>query len=402
MRVLILAALVLSVLATWNVPVDLYASGSVFFAKELYTDPSTGIHHILFGTSFGSIYNYWQVNPDDSVKLKHQFHDSSMVGFFAGRVIGQGDGKNLYVQFMGLRQCGSQNCFDQWFGESTDGGATWSALIRVPRANMADTCHRFGDAIVITPEGRIFIYYHLECAPDNAKLYYVTRPPGSKVFAAEKLLYANAAFNQIRPSVTAEVTLQASKPMLHVVWGDYDSSLRPVMYSSSVDNGNTWSTAKKVSNGTDFYSGFMMLTSAANLKSAPSTILGTYAVSPPHKLKMFYSKDNGNKFDLIEATNLHQDLYTWDFRTNAMCICGTKPILYALTQTHDDLIEYAVWDLATMKVERPDDPFEDIMRAFGIRLSCYPKDNKIIVTAIVPVVLDDKQAHLYIAHDTRA
>lgn len=402
MRVIFLAALLLGALATWTKPADIYSSGSLFFAKELYTDPSTGIHHILHGSSFATVINYWQVNADDTVKLKLQFHDASLAGFFAGRIFGLGDGKNLYVQFMGLRRVGSNNVFDQWFGESTDGGATWSALVRVPRDNMADSCHRFGDAAVATSEGRLFIYYHVECPPDFAKMYYVTRPPGSKVFTSEKLLYEDSAFNQIRPSVTAEVTLKNGKPLLHVIWGNYDSTLRPVMYTQSGDNGVTWTTPKQISNAGDFYSGFMMLTSTSNAKAAGSTVAGTYAVSPPHKLRMFYSNNNGEKFDVIEATHLHQDLYTWDFRTNAMCICGPKPTLYVLTQTHDDLIEYAVWDLATMKVERPEDPFEDIIRGYGVRLSCSIVNNKPIVTALVPVYLEDKMEHLYIAHDVRA
>eukprot|EP00830_Metopus_es_P012820 TRINITY_DN2964_c0_g1_i1.p1 TRINITY_DN2964_c0_g1~~TRINITY_DN2964_c0_g1_i1.p1 ORF type:complete len:433 (-),score=60.17 TRINITY_DN2964_c0_g1_i1:53-1351(-) len=386
--------------AKWTVPEDLLQSNKQNFIKSMYTDPTTGITHLMFCRTYAENITYWQIDRNNHVVFKDHLSDPTMAGIYSAKIIGAGDGKLLYVLFMGTRNCKGLY-YDQWFTESKDGGRTWSKMVKVPKDDMDDHCDRYGDSLLIIHEtGRAYISYHCDCPNENPRLKYSQRPPGSSLFTKEVDIYYNQSNNHIRPSITMEYTFKNGKPIVHFFWVNYNSKERMVMHMMTDDNGLTFSEAKAIS-GTDSYRGFLSLNTESNRKVS-SALVGTYAIFGPSPIRLFSSLNHGESFKAINGSITDQTEYSWDYRTNGMAMCGlaSSPKLVMLTQTEYKTFEYSIWNVNTMSVQRFEHPFTEIRRGYGVKLSCYLNAGKITVTAVVSVQGEDQQYHLLISQDT--
>ena len=402
MKITIFIAILSCVFGEWTHPVDLYQDSLIFYPKDLYTDPSTGTSHALWCAHQSQYMNYWRITESQAVISRTPIVDPIITSFFAGRIIGPGNGRDLYMLTMGTR--GVHDSYDQFLSESHDNGDTWSQFVRPPRDDMDDECDRYGDALLLIKEtGRIYLFYQLDCEGQYAKLAFVTRPPGSQVFSRERVVIDNPDHEQIRPSITAEYTIESEKMVLHIVWGEVDNrERRRVMHVRSQDYGLTWSVPGIVS-GTDKCAGMWSISSIAGKKEG--ILMGTYAVSASEKLKLFYSKDNGRNFTVVDSSLNNQQIYIWEYRPNSMAICGGKdrPMLFMLSHTKYDEVEYSIWDLNTMQVERVEVPFSGITIYAGAKLTCYSRDDKTVVINVWVHSLqdDDERYHILFAQDVR-
>lgn len=393
MKVVIFIFFIIGVWSIWNNPVSLYSDKNKFFVKDIYTDPSDGTHHILYTIPFSEAINCLHVDSKGKEIRTKTLMLEKKNEISKARIIGLGNGDNFYILIMAFRPCEDYSCYDQYFTETDDGGETWSPIIRVPRDNMNDTCHRYGDSILVE-SNRIFIFYHVDCPPELAQIYYVERKNGSNSFEKERSIYKSKEYNQVRPSITAEFSVADKKKIIHLFWGNFAEKW-PVMAMHSEDNGNTWSEAIQI-NGSDFYAGFLMLSSTSNRKIT-STVIGAYAASPASTLRLFYTKDNSKTFDIIKGTENNQIFTTWDYRPISLAICGSKtsPMLFLLSEISESVYVYSDWDINTMKkISEKRRPFEKVVKGQGNWVTCFQYGDKLIAGAFVSHVGEDGKYYI--------
>ncbi len=391
-----------TVLAQWDPPYLAHNGSLTISMKDVYLDPSTSTLHILWCGSRPSTINYWQVDKHYKVQpyeISAEEYGASV--FFTGRIVGKGDGESLYMLLMGKRAIEGVDYYDLWFTEYLKTPKRWSDPIRVPRDNMDDTCDRYSDSLLVIREtGRVFIFYHVECASSAARTAYVTRQTGGS-FSKERFITSTSETSQYRPSVTAVYTMKrvmgSDRPVVHLFWADRGTSSRPVRYRSSEDNGASWSKPTTISDD-DLYAGFFSLAVTAN-SQVGNDIVGTYATMRPKPLRLFFSKDQGAHFDVRVGTTYPQGVLSWEYRTNSMCICGAKsaPTLFMLSQEKNDYAEFSIWNLNDMSVQRPGGPFGE-HRMGGAMLVCQDSGNgKIAVTAVGAVAYGEREVHILIS-----
>ena len=189
MKAWIFVLLAIGTALSWNTPTMLESRGVGL--NDFYVDPFTGTHHLIvtfyYDKPVSNVY-YYQLDESNKVVYSSVWNDTNVLRYYGLRIIGSGNGKNLYAVLEGTYKHGHFTDQDELFTESADGGRTWSPMIPVPRKDMNDGCQRTGQCIIQVAEtGRLFIFYHVDCRIRSPVLSYVTRPPGSQVFTQEKL-----------------------------------------------------------------------------------------------------------------------------------------------------------------------------------------------------------------------
>jgi hypothetical protein len=250
MKGIFIAMIIFCVSATWNEPVDLKNSSMIFLAaKDVYSDPSTGMHHIILGNS-NELVEYWQVSRENKITFKKALNIKIFKRGLYVRITGAGDGKRLYLVITAFT--GTPRIEELYYSESENNGVTWSQLSVIP--NKKDTFERICGSLLFIPESeRIFVFYHLITNKDQ-KIAYVTKPKGSLVFSEEKIAIELPKDESFRRSLTAVSTSEKGKTKLHIFWANPPLSgenNRNAMRSTSEDNGVTWTTPNLIKERND-------------------------------------------------------------------------------------------------------------------------------------------------------
>lgn len=189
-----MALLILTLLAFcragWESPVKVVPafneSHSVFF------DTHSGVSHVLWCSKPDHIFHYRQLHPDDSLSPIIVLNWSQPCNATYS-LHGASNGKNLYLIFQGKRSRKNpalncffepETCYDVYFSESADGGHTWSQPKAVRRKDMDDREDRLRPSLLVTREGRLWVFYRMEELWEG-EFYYCVRAPGSSVFELE-------------------------------------------------------------------------------------------------------------------------------------------------------------------------------------------------------------------------
>jgi len=393
----VLLVLAIGALAKWSDPVELYTDERAIELHTLYTDPLTGISHIWWSIYWESPTVYYaQVSSEGQTLFQTQIDVPNMVLFDGGKMVGLGNGKDLYVMLLGGRRCRGglfpSLCTEPLFSESKDGGRTWSPFAPIQRPDMSDKCDRDSYSLVVMPNtGRIFIFYSLTCdaaAKDlkgPRRMCYVTRPSQSNTFEKERIIYE---FDERETSTgpLADYTFSNGLPIIHLFW-QRKMVGQQMMYANSKNLGLTWSAPVELGE----HGEKMLLHDMASISGPYPFVAGTYS-DFDMPTKMWYSKDHGRTLDIKEISEARGTKYMSDYsKDTAMAVCGTKesPTLLVLSQSNDLCLTYSSWDIKTMEATVGEAPFGSFTSQDGVGVSCYNANGNMVVTAAVSVRIDD-------------
>eukprot|EP00831_Metopus_contortus_P053757 TRINITY_DN4516_c0_g1_i7.p2 TRINITY_DN4516_c0_g1~~TRINITY_DN4516_c0_g1_i7.p2 ORF type:complete len:150 (-),score=21.11 TRINITY_DN4516_c0_g1_i7:139-588(-) len=129
-------------------------------------------------------------------------------------------------------------------------------------------------------------------------------------------------------------------------------------------------------------------------------LVGAYAVTPYNKIRMFYSKDHGNTFEIIEATENHKVFHVWNYRTESININGgmATKIVSMFSQISKDQIELDIFDFKSLSVSKNiDNPFKEVNRAYGAILDSYILSGAFHLTAMAAIEDEKGRTHLKVS-----
>ncbi len=401
---LIALLFIASVSGTWRTT-ELHRSDRALIEHySMFIDPVTKSQHTIFYDRRSLIFIYQRVSSSGTITAEKNFTVDTLTLAGDGAIRGSQDGRNLYVIIHGTYDHGI-TVSDIWYTESTDGGDSWTKPVALPRYVNAEYYSREAAALLaIDSAKRVFIFYAVDIGTgqfDRSRYFrFVTKPMGSAVFSAEYKLFEGGPVDVCKGYLLADYTLNAGKPIIHLIWGESSSltcqGYRPSHPSSdtegirhmySINNGISWSEPKTIAD--DFaYTHKAELT--VNRKLAPSTMALLFTFSNnDHIKRLVVFRDHGKKLDTLDLGGPDQKEKNQFMHTTGIAICGRsdKPILYSLIDRLNQVPKYSVVDLNTMKEkEISPRPFEshgdDIL---GINLACNQDGSKTVVSAITQV-----------------
>jgi hypothetical protein len=300
-----LAALFAAVQMAWTTPIKLTESSSDSTFPQIYTDPTTKISHLLWidnkGTDFKLAYAKMFFNrtksPTIFIETAHRARLS--------HIIGEGDGKHLLVTFDAKRTQGDNNacaggvstgCYEIFFTESKDGGATWSTPVMIQHSNPSDVIDRKGPRMIYVKESKqVFITYW-----KGGPMAYTTRLGDNGAFSKEALF----PWSETTAYESIAYTLNDLKaPVFHFVYVNWSYPEEHIMFTQSSDAGKTWTNPvaleyyKHSSTSDSFFRPFLV----ANEAIAPKSLFMGFILNNEAHLK--WSNDNGKTWSRTLPTH---------------------------------------------------------------------------------------------------
>ncbi len=401
---LIALLLIASVSGTWRTT-ELYRNeGALTDHYGMFIDPVTKSQHTIFYNYGDHAFMYRRVSSSGTITIEKNFTADTMTMATGGAIRGSQDGRNLYVMMQGTYNYNG-TLYDIWYTESTDGGDSWTKPVALPRRDKVIYYSREAGALLtIDSAKRVFIFYAVDIGTgqfDRIRYFrLVTKSMGSAVFSAETDLFSGAPVDVCKNYILTDYTLNAGKPIIHLIWGESSSvtcqgyrASRPssgvegVRHMYSINNGVSWSEPNTIEE--DYaYTHTAELT--VNRKLAPSTMALLFTFSNNmHIKRLVVFRDHGKKLDTLDLGGPAIREVNLFEHTTGIAICGRsdKPILYSLIDRYNQEPKYSVVDLNTMKEkEISPRPFESHGKdTSGINLACDQDGSKTIVSAITEV-----------------
>ncbi len=178
----------------WATPITVVPAYNGLLSS-VFTDNTTQASHVLWCDDSTRRLSHRRVNPDGSMSDIHPFPQWKAPCLTNHFITGLGDGKTIFIVYQGYRSrsprgnCkdNADSCSDVFISESKDAGDNWSTLVAVPRIDMNDHENRQFPQVVTNKQGRVWIFYRMGGFYESP-LTFVTRSPGSAVFAQETKL----------------------------------------------------------------------------------------------------------------------------------------------------------------------------------------------------------------------
>ncbi len=400
---LIALLLIVSVSGIWRTT-ELYRNSNALTGHYgIFIDPVTKSQHTIFYNYGSQAFMYRRVSSSGAITAEKNFTADTMLSADNGAIRGSQNGRSLYVMMQGTYNH-SGPFRDIWYTESTDGGDSWTKPVALPRRDKVIYYSREAGALLtIESAKRVFIFYAVDIGTgqfDRSRYFrFVTKPMGSAVFSAETDLFSGSPVDVCRNYILTDYTLNAGKPIIHLIWGEsssitcqgfrasrHSSGMEAVRHMYSINNGVSWSEPDMIA---DDFAYSEMAELSVNRKVAPSTMALLFTFSNNRRIKrLAVFRDHGKKLDTLDLYGSPKEISTF-VRTTGIAICGRsdKPILYSLIDRSNQAPKYDVVDLNTMKAkEISPRPFESHGDdTSGINLACDQDGSKTIVSAVTEV-----------------
>ncbi len=400
----LVAMLIATSLAKWSPPITLSSEGNSQL-KGLYTDPSTGIHHLLWFCGMrSSELLYSQVSPAGKVIKEHSFkvHLPSVTHFQRSAITGAGNGRDLFAELSPNRVCFESStmllfCYEPYFTESHDGGLTWSNPTPIARPNMVDVCSRQGEELVYqNSTGKVYFFYSKSCGSEdvppisNDEICYVSKKNDSRVYSPEATLYTTKGQNTetIHTVITSEPG--TTSDTIRLFWGDVISKTTSGVFTMSSTNGHSWTKPHPVYVRASTPPALFSL--AYSRRVSPIITMSFNAAKGESYTNLLSTRNFGDNAVVQKATSRVTEpgnLYEQHLQAATICAGSADTVReYMFTETAKNSTEYHVWDLNKMTAQKEETPFPVVGRLGGVELSCYVrKDGKIVVSAFAATIL---------------
>lgn len=169
--------------------------------------------------------------------------DSSQTSFNGCSIIL--DGSNLHAVWASKNST-YPNSFNVRYSKSMDNGATWATPTQTTTSNTTGEDYK-NPSIIVNALGYPVIFSDINQAT-TTNLIKAFQYDGTSFYYRN--VYINNGFTQTNPCAVVDKT-----GTIHVVWQGYDStdtSKYNIRYSKSIDNGATWSSAIKLTQGNTY------------------------------------------------------------------------------------------------------------------------------------------------------
>jgi len=130
---------------------------------------------------------------------------------------------------------GTSGSYEIYFKKSVNGGASWTANQRLTWTSAQSK----NPAIAVDAWGNIHIVWQ-EYSAGNTEIFYKKSTNGGTNWTANQPLTSNSGVSEF-PSIAVD-----SAGRLYVVWHDNASGNYEIYYKKSANNGDTWSSAQRL------------------------------------------------------------------------------------------------------------------------------------------------------------
>eukprot|EP01022_Parablepharisma_sp_SALTPOND_P012807 TRINITY_DN1662_c0_g1_i2.p1 TRINITY_DN1662_c0_g1~~TRINITY_DN1662_c0_g1_i2.p1 ORF type:complete len:267 (-),score=25.24 TRINITY_DN1662_c0_g1_i2:48-848(-) len=237
---------------------------------------------------------------------------------------------------------------------SFDNGKTWGKYfpidpISLPRSSLGAAHNPLN--------GQVWLYFFY-FTPTH-RVGYVTRPPGSSIFSAEKPAL-DPSFGHFMEGVQAVITYNKSVPLVHL----FAVSEKGLLYAYSKDNGVTYKFASVVAPLPDAYD------VAANYEYSNTTLY----VAVENEVK--WTSDFGATWDTLKITDKV-------IRQVSISMCKTDKVwkIYYLGVADDDVAVFGY--IKEGKFVKQDLPFEKADIQINPKVVCYNNKGRARIAAIM-------------------
>lgn len=290
---------------------------------SLYSDPNSKMIHILYTDKDNEGLFYFRLknrNKDASKRLVDikEYRGTPVI-------TGSGDGKHIFVAYANNRN-------HAVFLESETNGDTWG----IPLEFKSTECNAIGSLVNIAEIGRLYITFS-----GNRNVTFATRPPNSKVFSPETVIFQNT--KDIWPSASC-YTLKQKNPIIHVAVpiGNYY-----IAYIQSENNGISWSKPRNIriydQNGKIVMLSYPKIT---------NTFFLFFHVGEDTDGGFIYSRDNGYNFSKIVEVERE-----WIARSAVICGNETNKVMSIIGASN--YWQFINWESGKVEGEAdPSRPFD--------------------------------------------
>lgn len=174
------------------------------------------------------------------------------------------------------------------YAKSTDGGATWSAVMQRTAANSNG--HNYFNPSIIAKNGKVAITYERNSPSNNS----IECDSFNGTSWSQRTIYNGVSYVQSNPSAVVD-----KNGVIHVAWQGTNSSntnRNQIKYSKSIDGGTTWETVLNLTNDATYHNMTPTITVDKNNRVC---IIFTNTYSP-NRLMIASSANSGATWDYVK------------------------------------------------------------------------------------------------------
>ncbi len=300
------------VLGSWTSPTLLMTFSHLPAIHSLYRFNRTS--HLLLRETGASRYLYLAVSDHASVLHKTVFVDQNPFN-----AVLRGAGESL---FLSLNTVAPGKNLSVNFTSSDDGGWTWTPPVRI----LPPGLKLLVDMLYVRETGRFFVIFK---SHPGCELRMVSRPAGSTVFSAERLIQGTGDVDCGSLGAKAGYSFVGGRLWLHLAYID-GTTLR-VMYTRSTDSGITWLPPREIAGS---------VYDILDLVTTGKSIFLSYIANDTMVAHMICSSDSGQKFSSPQVIAYRQA----DNNYAGLAVCVGSTSLESFYPMDESAPEYTLWN----------------------------------------------------------
>jgi len=389
-KTLLVLMICVSILCRWNPPIALTEETSDSTNPDVFIDPLTKTAHLVWvdnpiDGAWRLVYmNILKNGTQSELKVLDEEHRPKLL-----RIDGVGDGQRIFVTYDAKRTQGEQNqcangegsgCFEIFFTETKNNGNTWTKPMMIPHEDPKDIVDRKGPKTLWVKAYKQIVISYWRMGTMCMSMRMGDYSPFTKEVA---LPFGKSTSYQM---MTYTIDEQANRPIYHFTYVNWTFPEENLMYTYSIDLGQTWAAPKKLGflKHDDPSDSFLRPFTIADNNLVKNTIFIGFTLH--NMIHFMWSNDNGKTWS--EPLNVHPD--SPQAVAPKLQICrqgrGHEPKVYMLAcmklKIRGSNYLFGSLDVKTRKWEEYEPPMEDHSFNWYFAMDCYHDEDRTYVMAV--------------------